>query len=118
MDSAAHIYIDSRGWTISFPVEVRVAAADENWLSTASERESGYIAVHRYFRDDHEEYFRGVEQILRGYQRRPHWGKIHYQDAASLAEVYPHHAEFVAVRDRLDPDRTFTNAYLDRVLGV
>jgi hypothetical protein len=66
VDSAAHIYIDSRGWTISFPVEVRVAAADENWLSTASERESGYIAVHRYFRDDHEAYFRGVEQILRG----------------------------------------------------
>lgn len=110
--------IDSRGWTISFPVEVRVAAADDNWLSTASGRDSGYIAVHRYFRDDHEEYFRGVEHILRGYQGRPHWGKIHYQDAASLNEVYPHHADFVAVRDRLDPDRTFTNAYLNRVLGA
>lgn len=109
--------IDSRGWTISFPVEVRVAAADDNWLSTASERESGYIAVHRYFRDDPEEYFRGVEQIMRGYRGRPHWGKIHYQDAASLAEVYPHHADFVAVRDRLDPDRRFTNPYLNRVLG-
>ena len=110
--------IDSRGWTISFPVEVRVAAADDNWLSTASHRESGYIAVHRYFRDDHEEYFRGVEQIMRGYQGRPHWGKIHYRDAESLAEVYPRHAEFVAVRDRLDPDRVFTNPYLDRVLGA
>ncbi|QNE47603.1 FAD-binding protein [Glaciihabitans sp. INWT7] len=110
--------IDSRGWRISFPVEVRVAAADENWLSTASQRDSGYIAVHRYFRDDPEEYFRGVEQIMRGYQGRPHWGKIHYQDAESLAAVYPHHADFVAARDRLDPDRAFTNAYLDRVLGV
>ena len=110
--------IDSRGWTISFPVEVRVAAADDNWLSTASDRDSGYIAVHRYFRDDPEEYFRGVEQIMRGYLGRPHWGKIHYQAAESLAEVYPHHAHFVAARDRLDPDRTFTNRYLDRVLGA
>ncbi|MET4704861.1 D-arabinono-1,4-lactone oxidase [Frigoribacterium sp. UYMn621] len=110
--------IDSRGWRISFPVEVRVAAADENWLSTASQRDSGYIAVHRYFRDDPEEYFRGVEQIMRGYQGRPHWGKIHYQNAESLAAVYPHHADFVAARDRLDPDRVFTNPYLDRVLGV
>jgi FAD-linked oxidoreductase len=110
--------IDSSGWTISFPVEVRVAAADDNWLSTASHRDSGYIAVHRYFRDEHEEYFRGVEQIMRGYEGRPHWGKIHYQDAASLAEVYPHHADFVAARDRLDPDRVFTNPYLDRVLGA
>ena len=110
--------VDSRGWTISFPVEVRVAAADDNWLSTASGRESGYIAVHRYFRDEHEEYFRGVEQIMRGYQGRPHWGKIHYQDTASLAGLYPHHADFVTARDRLDPDRVFTNPYLDRVLGA
>ena len=55
---------------------------------------------------------------MRGYQGRPHWGKIHYQGAESLAEVYPHHAHFVAARDRLDPDRTFTNRYLDRVLGA
>ena len=110
--------IESRGWTISFPVEVRFAAADDNWLSTASDRDSGYIAVHRYFREDPEEYFRGVEQIMRGYQGRPHWGKIHYQGAESLVEVYPRHAHFVAARDRLDPDRTFTNRYLDRVLGA
>ncbi len=110
--------IDSRGWSISFPLEVRVAAADDNWLSTASERDSGYIAVHRHFRDDPEEYFRGVEQVMRGYLGRPHWGKLHYQDAESLAAVYPHHGDFVAVRDRLDPDRMFTNGYLDRVLGA
>ena len=109
--------IDSRGWRISFPIEVRVAAADDNWLSTAQGRESGYIAVHRYFRDDHEEYFRAVEQVLRAYRGRPHWGKIHYRDAASLAEVYPHLGDFLGARDRLDPDRLFTNPYLDRVLG-
>jgi FAD-linked oxidoreductase len=109
--------IDSRGWSISFPIEVRVAAADDNWLSTAQGRDSGYIAVHRYFRDDHEEYFRAVEQVLRAYSGRPHWGKIHYQDAESLAALYPHHADFVAARHRLDPDRVFTNPYLRRVLG-
>lgn len=110
--------IETRGWRISFPIEVRAAAADDLWLSTASGRESGYIAVHRYFREDHHEYFRAVEQIMRGYQGRPHWGKIHYQDAASLSELYPHHADFVAVRDQLDPDRVFANPYLQRVLGA
>src|SRR6185312_13655239 len=110
--------IEDRGWRISFPIEVRAAAPDELWLSTASGRKSGYIAVHRYFREDHHEYFRAVEQIMRGHEGRPHWGKIHYQDAASLSELYPHHADFVAVRDRLDPDRVFTNPYLDRVLGA
>ena len=109
--------IDDRGWRISFPVEVRVAAADDNWLSTAYGRPTGYIAVHRYFRDDHVEYFTAVERIMGGYQGRPHWGKIHYLDAEALAAVYPRHADFVAVRDRLDPDRVFTNPYLDGVLG-
>lgn len=110
--------IADRGWRISFPVEVRVAASDDIWLSTAQGRESGYIAVHRYFRDDYREYFEGVERIMRGLGGRPHWGKIHRQDAGSLAEVYPHFSEFLAVRDRLDPDRVFTNPYLDRVLGA
>jgi FAD-linked oxidoreductase len=109
--------IQDRGWRISFPVEVRVAAPDDIWLSTAEGRESGYIAVHRYFRDDYREYFAGVETIMRGFGGRPHWGKIHRQDAASLAESYPHFSDFLAVRDRLDPDRVFANPYLDRVLG-
>ncbi|MCU1515202.1 MAG: FAD-linked oxidoreductase [Microbacteriaceae bacterium] len=109
--------IDAKGWRISFPVEVRVSAPDDNWLSTAQGRESGYIAVHRHYRDDPTEYFQAVEQIMRGYLGRPHWGKMHYQDAESLALVYPHHADFVAVRNRLDPGRVFTNPYLERVLG-
>ncbi|MEO6944742.1 MAG: D-arabinono-1,4-lactone oxidase [Lacisediminihabitans sp.] len=110
--------IADRGWRISFPIEVRVAAPDDIWLSTAQGRESGYIAVHRYFREDYREYFAGVEAIMRGYGGRPHWGKIHRQDAGALAGSYPHFSEFLAVRDRLDPDRVFTNPYLDRVLGA
>ncbi len=107
----------SRGWHVSFPIEVRFAAADDLWLSTASGRPSGYIAVHRYHREDHRPYFEAVEDIMREHRGRPHWGKLHTQDAASLADLYPRHADFVALRDRMDPDRLFTNAYLDRVLG-
>ncbi len=109
--------IDEMGWRISFPIEVRVAQRDENWLSTAQGRDAGYIAVHRYFREDPRLYFQAIEDIMVQFDGRPHWGKMHYRDAESLATVYPHHADFVAVRDRLDPDRVFTNPYLDRVLG-
>ncbi|HET8896696.1 MAG TPA: D-arabinono-1,4-lactone oxidase, partial [Protaetiibacter sp.] len=109
--------IDASGWRISFPVEVRAAAPDENWLSTAHGRESGYIAVHRYVKDDPEAYFRAAEQIFLAHGGRPHWGKMHYLDAAVLADRYPRFGDFLAVRDRLDPQRVFRNAYLDRVLG-
>ena len=110
--------IESKGWRISFPIEVRVAASDDNWLSTAYGRESGYIAVHRYHREDPEEYFQAVEAIMTGFDGRPHWGKMHFRDAASLAPSYPRFGDFLAVRDRLDPNRLFANPYLERVLGT
>ncbi|WP_411558116.1 D-arabinono-1,4-lactone oxidase [Plantibacter sp. MPB07] len=109
--------IEERGWRISFPIEVRVAAADELWLSTASGRATGYVAVHRFFREDPGEYFRAVEAIMIELGGRPHWGKLHGRDASSLRGVYPRFDEFVRLRDRLDPGRLFGNRYLARVLG-
>ncbi|MGV8885462.1 MAG: D-arabinono-1,4-lactone oxidase [Microbacteriaceae bacterium] len=109
--------VAEKGWKISFPVEVRVAAADDLWLSTASGRHSGYIAVHRYYREDPTAYFEGVESIMRSFGGRPHWGKMHYRDAESLAHAYPRFDDFRAVRDQLDPHRLFTNDYLRKVLG-
>lgn len=109
--------IDERGWRISFPIEVRFAKGDDLWLSTAHGRASGYIAVHRYWRDDPAEYFDAVEEVMTRFEGRPHWGKMHTLDAAALRTRYPHFDDFVALRDRLDPDRLFQNPYLTRVLG-
>ena len=102
---------------ISFPVEVRTAPADDITLSTASGRETAYIAVHVYRGTPHQAYFTAVERIMTAHDGRPHWGKIHTRDPGYLARVYPRFAEFTAVRDRLDPDRLFGNDYLRRVLG-
>jgi L-gulonolactone oxidase len=76
-----------------------------------------YLAVHQYPGMPYEEYFRGVEKALTDLGGRPHWGKVHYRDANSLAPDYPRFSDFLAVRNRLDPDRVFGNEYLDRVLG-
>ena len=113
-----HALIERRRWKISFPIEVRAAAADDLWLSTASGRASGYIALHRYYREDPTEYFRTIEAIMTTYGGRPHWGKMHDRDAESLRTAYPRFDDFLAVRDRLDPQRVFGNAYLERVLGA
>jgi len=110
-------YLEGRGERVGFPVEVRFAAADDIWLSTAHSRESGYIAVHQYHRREFGPYFRAVEAIAKDFGGRPHWGKLHYRDAESLREVYPRFDDFVAVRDKLDPQRVFGNDYLARVLG-
>ncbi|MEO9137431.1 MAG: D-arabinono-1,4-lactone oxidase [Jatrophihabitans sp.] len=110
-------YLARSGEQIGFPVEVRFAAADDIWLSTANGRNTGYIAVHQYHRRDHEAYFRAVEAIAKDVDGRPHWGKMHFREADSLRETYRHFDDFIAVRDRLDPHRMFGNKYLTSVLG-
>ncbi|MFJ6086806.1 D-arabinono-1,4-lactone oxidase [Streptomyces sp. NPDC092369] len=102
---------------ISFPVEVRTTPADDIALSTASGRDTAYIAVHVYRGMPHHRYFAEAERIFVAHEGRPHWGKLHTRDAAYVANAYPRFDEFTALRDRLDPDRRFTNAYLRRVLG-
>ena len=106
-----------KDWRISFPIEVRVAPADDLWLSTASGRDSAYLAFHVYHASPHEEYFRETEAIMTAVGGRPHWGKMHTRDASYLSGVYPRFADFVALRDKLDPDRRFGNSYLRQVLG-
>ncbi len=108
---------DRMDWRISFPIEVRVAPADDIWLSTASGRDSAYLAFHVYHPSPHEDYFRETEAIMTAVGGRPHWGKMHTRDAAYLRGVYPKFDDFVALRDALDPDRRFGNAYLRQVLG-
>ncbi|BBX73518.1 FAD-binding protein [Mycobacterium shinjukuense] len=103
---------------IMFPLEVRFSAADDSFLSTANGRDTCYIAVHQYTGMEFESYFRAVEEIMDEYAGRPHWGKRHYQSAATLRDRYPDWDRFAAVRDRLDPNRVFLNDYTRRVLGA
>jgi len=112
--------IDRSRWRISFPVEIRVAPADDVALSTAYDRDSFYLAFHTHHRSDwrtHAAYLEAMEAIMRDHEGRPHWGKLHTRTAGDLAPAYPRFGDFLALRDRLDPDRLFTNAYLRRVLG-
>ena len=109
--------IDRTRLQISFPIEVRVAAGDDIPLSTAYGRDSGYVAIHRYRGEPFEPYFRAVEKEMMALDGRPHWGKMHWRTRDDLKPAYPRFDDFLAVRDRLDPERVFANAYLETVLG-
>ncbi|HWE54095.1 MAG TPA: D-arabinono-1,4-lactone oxidase [Acidimicrobiales bacterium] len=109
--------IEASGMTIGFPVELRVAAADDIPLSTASGRDSAYLAFHVPASVDHQPYFRLVAKVLDHYGARPHWGKLHELDAELLRTRYPRFDEFVRLRQQVDPTGRFSNDYLERVLG-
>lgn len=108
--------IKRRGLQISFPVEVRSAAADTIALSTANGRQSGYIAIHQHIKTAPFEYFKAAEEIFLSHGGRPHWGKWHFLQSKDFAALYPDLEMFCRVRDGLDTKRVFSNAYLDRVL--
>ncbi|WP_328612079.1 D-arabinono-1,4-lactone oxidase [Amycolatopsis sp. NBC_00345] len=109
--------VERRKLPILFPFETRFAAADDAFLSPAYGRDTCYLAVHQYTGMEFESFFRGVETIMDDYDGRPHWGKRHYQTAATLRGRYPGWDRFQAVRARLDPHGLFTNDYVLRTLG-
>jgi FAD/FMN-containing dehydrogenase len=102
---------------VMFPVEVRVAAADDIWLSTAHGRDTAYIAIHQYTGLPYRAYFDLFESVVATVAGRPHWGKMHTLDAARLGPLYPRFEDFRRVRAEVDPENRFGNAYLGRVFG-
>ncbi len=114
---AVNTWLRHTGEPVPFPVEVRFAAADDVWLSTAHGRDTAYVAVHQYHRLPFARYFRAVEDIMRGHDGRPHWGKLHRRRAEDLAPAYPRFEDAARVRRAADPEGLFANAYTDRVLG-
>lgn len=110
-------YIAKSGLILAFPIEVRFTIGDDIPLSTAYGRKSCYIAVHVYQHMQYQQYFEAVEDIMDDYGGRPHWGKLHFQTAETLAPRYAEWDEFQKARRGIDPDGRFSNAYLDRVVG-
>ncbi|SDH62346.1 FAD-linked oxidoreductase [Lentzea fradiae] len=100
------------------PCEVRVAQADDIWLSTANGRDTAYISMHQALGMPYKAFFDAYARIAASVGGRPHWGKMHDLTATELRPLYPHFDDFLRVRDEVDPGRTFGNAYLERVLGA
>ena len=109
---------EANDWRAAFPVEVRIAASDDIPLSTASGRDTVYVAAHVPAGTEPGPWFSALEAIAGEVGGRPHWGKLHGLDAAVLRARYPRFGEFVRLRNRLDPGGVLSNGYLDRVLGA
>lgn len=114
---ALRAWLDRSPDKVPFPVLLRYAAADDIWLSPCYQRDTAYIAVYQYHRMDNHRYFSAFEDIVSAHEGRPHWGKLHRLGHRTLSRRYPRFADFLAVRDRVDPQRVMANDYLRRVLG-
>ena len=97
--------------------EIRTVAADRLWLSPCEGRDT--VCVHFTWIDDAVAVapaVRAVEAALAPYAARPHWGKVFTTEPEVVRSLYPRLPEFEALRDRVDPERRFTNEFVDRYL--
>ena len=99
--------------------EIRTVAADELWLSPAHQRDSACVHfTWKQLPQQVEALLPEIEERLAPFAPRPHWGKVFTTAPEQVRAQYPRLGEFQALRDRLDPNRVFRNAYVDRLLGA
>ena len=101
---------------VAWPIEYRTLGADDIDLGTAQGRATVTISVHQAAELPYQPFFADVEAIFRNYHGRPHWGKWHSHTARELRALYPRWEHFLSVRARLDPQGSFLNPYLRRLL--
>ncbi|RLK52427.1 FAD-binding protein [Microbacterium telephonicum] len=95
--------------------EVRTMAADGLWLSPASGRDT--VGLHFTWRPDEP----AVRALLPAIEAalpesaRAHWGKISTMPGDEVRARFPEWSRFAALRRRLDPERRFVNAHLERL---
>jgi xylitol oxidase len=93
--------------------EIRLIAADDQWLSPARGRDSA--AIHfTWKRDVALSAIDAVESALAPCDPRPHWGKVFLMAPERVAAAYPALDRFRALVDKYDPERKLGNDFLER----
>jgi len=96
-------------------VELRTIRRDELWLSPAYQRDCVGIHFTWLLQDAAvRRLLPAIEDALAPFDARPHWGKI----SAGLRGSSPRLSDFLHLRERLDPARTFVNDFSALALGL
>ncbi len=102
---------------LPWPVEYRLVAGDDGWLSPTGGEAVATISIHQGADRPPEPLFTAIEPILREHGGRPHWGKWHQLDAGNVDRLYPKAANFRTARRQLDPGAVFLTAHLAALFG-
>jgi L-gulonolactone oxidase len=102
---------------VSFPLEIRFVRGDDAWMSPAHGSDTCQIGAYSTNGPDCASYFDSFWGVMRSLGARPHWGKELDHTVEELRPLYPGFDRFAALRDELDPQRTFGGEFHRRILG-
>ncbi len=129
LDLAGGVLKKIRDWhevtrpRMHYPVILRCTGASESWLSPSRGQETCYFGFVVYYSEDGslsaegEDFLRSVEKLLAAEGGRPHWGKYFDESLYDWPSLYPEWDRFRAVRDALDPQHRFGNAFTRGLFG-
>ncbi|MGN6723208.1 MAG: D-arabinono-1,4-lactone oxidase [Marmoricola sp.] len=100
-----------------YPIEYRFTAGDGGWMSPFYEQDSITLSVSGQPGLDYWDYLRAVDEILRSFGSRPHWGKMHFLTGDDVTRLYPKAEDFRRLRRSLDPQGYFLNEHLAPLFG-
>ncbi len=110
-------------YTHHYPICIRKVLADDTLISMACGNGEAYYAISFISYDRPSErasFFAFADLLVRTttelFEARPHWGKYCPIDAATAERLYPTLDEFRSHCDRLDPTKSFRNAWTESVL--
>ena len=101
-----------------FPLVCRFVKGDDIPLSPAYGRDTAYVSFHTYGKRKNPEYLKHMEQVVKSFEGRPHWGKFHTYTTSELQALYPEWETFMSIREQVDPQQIFVNDYLQKLLNI
>ncbi|MEM6160996.1 D-arabinono-1,4-lactone oxidase [Erwinia sp. P6884] len=106
-----------------YPIILRCTGPSTSWLSPSVGEETCFFGFVVYYAEDgslSEEgvsFLKAVEKLLAEEGGRPHWGKYFDASLYDWAALYPQWPAFKTVREALDPQRKFSNAFTAELLS-
>lgn len=96
-----------------FPVEYRFTKGDPAWISPFHNQDSVTISCSGGHNGvDYWPFLKDVDDILRQYGSRPHWGKLHFTQREDVDRWFPKAEAFRQLRRNVDPNGYFLNDHL------
>ena len=100
-----------------YPIEYRFTAGDPAWMSPFYHQDSVTLSVSGGPGIAFWAFLNDTDQILRRYNSRPHWGKMHFLDTQDVTNLYPRAGDFRKLRREIDPKGRFLNDHIRMLLG-
>ncbi len=103
-------YSDNR-FTFNFIQEIRVAQADNFWLSPAYHRDTLWLGIYNHYDKQWESLKQDFQSFALSYLARPHWGKEFNLSNKELYSCYPRFSDFMELKSFYDPQNKFGEFY-------